>query len=98
MSNKQYAILLKMYDAANGMQGDMKTFMYVFDSEQTREQFITDKFEHLKTIRSSIATITMPQTSLEQGKIECLCTGDQCLMNGVDPGSLKIKRVAGKER
>ncbi len=92
-SSVKYGIILKMYMAKDGKDRVERPIIYMFDSMLERENFITAKFDLLKTIPNEIATITLPSTSLEKFTIQCTCKPSGCLLNGFDLSTIELKRV-----
>lgn len=90
----EYGLILHMYDAKDNSLLDNKeltAYVYVFKTMELREQFITDKFETLKTMKTALAIINTTNNNGNINiKIECACEGDKCLLRGMTP---KLKRV-----
>lgn len=76
--------------------GFKDNLIYTFDTQQLREQFISDKYQTLLTCNPVILNIIVP-TINKEGRVECSCVGEKCRLRGKDINKIKFKHIDHKK-
>lgn len=88
----KYGIMIE----TRSQDGFKENLVYTFDTQQLREQFISDKYQTLLTCNPVVLTIIVPTVD-KSGSIECSCIGEKCRLKGIDINKIKFKHIHYKK-